>query len=132
MKNAVLLALAIIGCGVLAGVVLGTFHTERAEALAANRTGTIAAANAADHVGQSVTVEGIVGCVHVAARAVFIDVGGSYPDEDFVGVIFPENFGAFPNVTALDGKTIDVSGTIQLYRGKPEIVLRSATQIQSE
>jgi DNA/RNA endonuclease YhcR with UshA esterase domain len=121
-----------IGCGLLAGIVWGTFHTERAEALAASRPGAIAAANAADHIGRSVTVEGIVGDVHVAARAIFIDVDGSYPDEDFVGVIFPEDFDAFPNVTALQGKTVEISGTVRLYRGKPEIILRSASQIRSE
>jgi hypothetical protein len=132
MKNTILLALAIVGCGVLAGIIWGTFHTGRAEALAAARPGTIAAATAADHVGQSVTVEGIVSDVHVAARAIFIDVGAPYPDEDFAGVIFSEDFGAFPNVTALEGNAVDISGTIQLYRGRPEIVLTSASQVRSE
>jgi DNA/RNA endonuclease YhcR with UshA esterase domain len=132
MKNTVLLALAIIACGVVVGIIWGTFRPERAEALAAARPGTIAAATAADHVGQSVTVEGIVAQVHIAERATFIDVGASYPDEDFVGVIFPDNYDNFPDATALEGKTVDISGTIQLYRGKPEIVLRSASQIRIE
>ena len=132
MKNTFLLALAIVACGVLGGIIWGTFRPERAEALAAARPGTIAAATAADHVGQSVTVEGIVAQVHIAERATFIDIGASYPDEDFVGVIFPEDFGTFPNATALEGKTVDIGGTIQLYRGKPEIVLRSASQIRIE
>jgi hypothetical protein len=84
MKNALPLALAIVARGV-AGIVWGTFRPERAEALAAARPGTIAAATAADHVGQSVTVEGIVAQVPIAERATFIDIRTSYPDEDFVG-----------------------------------------------
>ena len=132
MKNTLLLGLAIIACGVLVGVIWHIFQPEPAEALAAARPGVIATATAADHVGQSVTVEGIVAEVHVSERATFIDMGGYYPNEDFAGVIFPDNYTAFPNATDLKGKTVDISGTIELYRGRPEIILRAANQLRSE
>ena len=45
------------------------------------QTQMIAAADAKAHVGQTVTVEGVVSEVHTAAsgRATFIDIGGRYP-----------------------------------------------------
>ena len=58
----------------------------------------IAAADAAKHVGETVTVEGTVSAVHTESRSgvTFIDVGGRYPDQAFTGVIFKvtsANFG---------------------------------------
>ncbi len=38
--------------------------------------------------------------------------------------------GKFPNVKALEGKTIAVTGTIKLYKGKTEIMLNNAGQIK--
>ena len=93
---------------------------------------TIAPAAAKEHVGETVTVEGAVSEVHHAAsgRATFIDMGGRYPNNAFAAVIFQSDAGKFPNVDALNGKTIDVSGRIRLYRGTPEIVLSDSGQIK--
>jgi DNA/RNA endonuclease YhcR with UshA esterase domain len=131
MKKTVLIALAVLGCSVFSGLFLASFHLQRAEAVI-SPSNTIAASAAASHIGQSITIEGIVSEVHVADRATFIDIGGRYPDEEFTGVIFPESYSAFPDVAELEGKTVDISGTVQLYRGKPEIILRSADQVRGK
>jgi DNA/RNA endonuclease YhcR with UshA esterase domain len=34
-------------------------------------------------------------------------------------------------VSALKGKTADISGPVQLYQGKPEIILNSADQLKA-
>ena len=70
--------------------------------------------------------------VHVSQRATFIDLGGRYPNEKFTGVIFTSDAGAFSNVSAYEGRTVDITGTVQLYRGRPEIVLKSPSQIRSK
>ncbi|MGB6535395.1 MAG: hypothetical protein WBF58_05465 [Xanthobacteraceae bacterium] len=95
---------------------------------------TITPSEASQHVGQSVTVEGVVGEVHHAAsgNATFIDMGGHYPRNPFAGVIFSDDASKFPNVDSLEGTTIDVTGTIKLYRGRPEIILNDAGQIKSK
>jgi DNA/RNA endonuclease YhcR with UshA esterase domain len=95
---------------------------------------TITPSEASQHVGQSVTVEGIVSEVHHAAsgKVTFVDMGGRYPDNQFAGVIFSDDASKFPNVDSLEGKTIDVTGTITLYRGRPEIILNDAGQIKSK
>lgn len=96
------------------------------------QTPTIAPAAAKDHVGQQVTVEGVVSEVHHAAsgRATFIDIGGRYPQRAFAAVIFESDAGKFPNVDALNGKTVDVTGRIQLYRGAAEIIVNDPGQIK--
>lgn len=98
------------------------------------QTPTIAPAAAKDHVGEQVTIEGVVAEVHHAAsgRATFIDIGGSYPNNPFAAVIFESDAGKFPNVDALDGKTVDVTGRIRLYRGAPEIILNDPGQIKAK
>jgi hypothetical protein len=94
--------------------------------------GTIGPDQAASHVGENETIEGTVTEVHTArsGRATFINMGGEYPDNAFTGVIFASGMGAVGDVTGLAGKTVDVSGTVRLYRGRPEIVIESRGQIR--
>jgi DNA/RNA endonuclease YhcR with UshA esterase domain len=89
---------------------------------------------AKDHVGQLVTVEGPVGGVHHAAsgKVTFIDMGGRYPNKPFAGVIFSDDASRFPEIDTLDGKTIDVTGRVQLYRGAPEIIINDAKQLNAK
>ena len=90
-------------------------------------------ADAKTHVGQTVTVEGMVDNVHTtAAGNTYIDIGGRYPNNPFAAVIFESDAGKFPNVDALDGKTIDITGRIRLYRGAPEIILSDPGQIRAK
>ena len=94
---------------------------------------TIRPADAGAHVGQTITVEGVVSEIHTSASSgtTFIDMGGHYPDNVFTAVIFPDDARAFPNVGMLNGKTVDVIGPIRLYQGRPEIVLKAASQLKS-
>ncbi len=95
---------------------------------------TIPASEAQAHVGQNVTVEGTVSEVHTAAsgRATFIDMGDRYPNNVFTAVIFSRDASKFPNVDALNGKTIDITGPVRLYKGRPEIILNDAAQIKTK
>jgi DNA/RNA endonuclease YhcR with UshA esterase domain len=97
------------------------------------RAQTLGLAEVKTHVGQQVTVEAAVSDVHtVRSGMTFIDMGGRYPDNAFVAVIFADDAAKFPNVSALEGKTVDISGPVQLYRGKPEIILKSADQLKAK
>jgi DNA/RNA endonuclease YhcR with UshA esterase domain len=44
-------------------------------------------------------------------------------------VIFARDAGKFPDAAAWNGKTVDVTGTIQIYQGKPEIIVNSPSQV---
>ena len=85
-------------------------------------------------VGHFGTVEGVVSEVHVASRSgvTFIDMGGHYPDNTFTAVIWPEDAGKFPNVEALDGKTVKITGPLRLYQGREEIILKDPEQLTAE
>ena len=93
---------------------------------------TIQPADARAHVGQTVTVEGVVSEVHLSSRSntTFIDMGGHYPDNAFTAIVFAADAGKFPNLAALNGKTVDVTGPISLHDGKAEIILKAADQIK--
>jgi DNA/RNA endonuclease YhcR with UshA esterase domain len=103
-----------------------------APALAQNQTATIAPTDARAHVGRTVTVEGAVSDVHTGrSGATFIDVGGRFPDSPFTAVIFASDRAQFPGAAALEGKTVDVNGAVQLYQGRPEIILKTADQLRA-
>ena len=80
------------------------FTLAAAPALA--QTQMIAAADAKAHVGQTVTVEGVVSEVHTAAsgRATFIDIGGRYPNNTFTAVIFSRDVTKFSKWTPLTAR----------------------------
>jgi DNA/RNA endonuclease YhcR with UshA esterase domain len=102
-------------------------------ALAQNQAQTITPTDAKARVGQTVTVEGAVSAVHTGrSGATFIDIGGRYPENAFTAVIFVGDLAKFPGVTALDGRTVDINGSVQLYRGRPEIILKSAEQLTAK
>jgi DNA/RNA endonuclease YhcR with UshA esterase domain len=89
---------------------------------------------AAQHVGQAVSVEGVITKVFKSKNGnTFLNFGGNYPDVTFV-VWIPEDApeAADPGLVSLQGKKVKVSGTIQLYRGKPEIKVNTKEQIVVE
>lgn len=100
-----------------------------APALAAE---TIKPEEAPAHVGQIVTVEGTISDVHHAksGRATFLNMGGRYPNNVFTAVIFADDASKFPDVDSLIGKVIGISGSIQKYNGRPEIILNDPGQIK--
>jgi len=87
---------------------------------------------AGGYVGQRVVVEGTVAAVFVSrAGNTFLNFGAAYPNQDFSAVIFADNAGSFRNVEQLEGKRVAVFGRVRIYRGKPEIILRSAEQLRT-
>jgi DNA/RNA endonuclease YhcR with UshA esterase domain len=89
--------------------------------------------DASAHVGQTVTVEGTVSNVHTARSGVtFIDMGGRYPNNSFTAVIFAKDASKFPGAGSLNGKTVDITGPVRLYKGKPEIIVKDAAQLKSQ
>ena len=94
---------------------------------------TVAPETASSHLGETVTVKGAVADVHTARSGVtFIDIGGRYPHNAFTAVIFSEDAAKFPDVGALAGKVVEITGRIRLYKGKPEIILSAASQLKVE
>lgn len=109
---------------ILSTVGLGLFLAVSAQAE------TITPKEAAYYVGDSTTVAGVVSQVSTSrGGTIFINFGGRYPNHKFYAVLFRSNAGAFSGVRSLEGRTVAITGTIELYKGKPQIILRSPSQI---
>ena len=72
--------------------------------------------------------------VQVTSRptVTFINLDGSGPSSPFTAVIFPDNLGKFNDLWHFKGRDVEISGTIQEYPGKPEIILEGPEQIKVE
>jgi hypothetical protein len=100
----------------------------------AARAETIAPEEAIKHVGEDVTVCGVVAGAKYAAQVrgglTFIDFGKPYPNATFTAMIFAENRAKFGTPEqGLAGKQVCVSGKIQLFKGKAELVLTDPKQL---
>jgi hypothetical protein len=61
----------------------------------------------------------------------FINFGRDYPDQAFAGFIAAgSEIATDQRIATLQGKIIGITGTIELYQGKPEIEVMSTDQIK--
>jgi DNA/RNA endonuclease YhcR with UshA esterase domain len=94
-------------------------------------TNVIPYLQAGSYVGQSKTVEGTIVYTFVSSGTIFLDF--HYPYQGyFYAVIFAsdaKNFNFSPASFYLN-KEVRTTGTIQLYQGSPEIIVRSPSQIE--
>ena len=87
------------------------------------------AADAKSMVGKDAVVAGTVMEVHKTEKVIHINLGGKNPKQDFTAVVFAPNFKLFPEADKLDGKKVEVTGKVEDYRGKPQIVLKTKSQL---
>jgi DNA/RNA endonuclease YhcR with UshA esterase domain len=96
---------------------------------------TLTAAEAAQHVGEVAKVCGVVASAKFssssAKQPTFINLDKPYPGQIFTVLIWGSDRAAFgqPEVT-YNGKRICATGKIQLYKGKPEIIATTPSQIE--
>jgi DNA/RNA endonuclease YhcR with UshA esterase domain len=89
-----------------------------------------APAEAAEHVGETATITGAVDGVHQSGKGnIFLNMGGKYPNQAFTAFIPSANAAQFSKPQQYEGRTVSVSGKISLYKGKPEIIVNSPSQI---
>ena len=93
----------------------------------------IAAADAKDHIGEKATVCGKVASERTATASkgqpTFINLDAPYPNQVFTILIWGEDrtkVGTLPS----SGSRVCASGTIESYRGIPEIVVKSRSQLK--
>jgi DNA/RNA endonuclease YhcR with UshA esterase domain len=84
---------------------------------------TLKPAEAAQHAGEEVIVEGVVASVHATPKGVaFINLGEAYPNQIFTGFI--SNLSAIGDeawLNGLKGKPVRIRGRVNIYHAKPEI-----------
>ena len=96
-------------------------------------TTIVSDSGAAQHIGEKVTVEGVVTDVSESKKGVAILFGGVYSNETFTGWI-PACFPLAKDATLLElrGKKVKITGRIELARGKPYIRVYSSNHIVEE
>ena len=97
------------------------------------QTSSYTAVEAAKHVGETATVTDRVDGVHQSAKGhIFLNMGGKYPNQAFTAFIPSASAKQFSQPQQYEGRTVAVSGKITLYRGKPEIIVNSPSQISTK
>jgi DNA/RNA endonuclease YhcR with UshA esterase domain len=99
---------------------------------AADELPVIKDSEALRYVGKRVEVRGVVVSVITSPLGTtFINFGRDYPNQTFAGFIAAgSKRGTVRWAATLQGKIISVTGTVELYKGKPEIQVTSADQIK--
>src|SRR5660398_87818 len=99
--------------------------------------GVVPWSEAAGHVGESVTVEGPVVGTHWArgnsGAPTFLNVGRKYPEpRRFTVLIWGQDRSQFPAPPdqRYYGRTIRITGIVEMYEGAPEMVISSPGQIE--
>ena len=98
----------------------------------ADKPTVIKDSEAIQYVGKEVEVRGrVVSVTTSPLGTTFINFGGEYPNQRFAGFIAAGSpIARDQRLTMIQGKTISITGTIELYKGKPEITVVSADQIK--
>ena len=89
----------------------------------------IGATEADQHYDQLMTVTGTVAQVTLKPSIVFINLDQPYPDSPFAAVIHSKDTNQFGNLKSLKGRSVELTGKIQKYHEKPEMVVQKPSQI---
>jgi DNA/RNA endonuclease YhcR with UshA esterase domain len=100
----------------------------------AQTTAVIPANDAAAHVNEWATVEGVVAKVFTSKSGnTFLNIGASYPNQTFTGwVPSASPVSQSPILSGIEGKHVKITGRIEMYKGKPEIRINAAEQLEVE
>jgi len=93
--------------------------------------GVISWKDAANYYGQYKTVEGTIVTTYNSGKACFLNYHTNWK-KNFTAVIFRSDYNKFPENPEeyYDGKKVRIYGKIKQYQGKPEIILKSPSQIE--
>lgn len=92
----------------------------------------IASRDAAFYVGEAVTVKGRAFLTYMPSGEIYIDLDGRSDGAPISAYISRWNRGLFQDVSTLDGKMVEVSGQIGVFRDRPEIFLQDPRQLTSK
>ncbi len=88
---------------------------------------------AKDKIGSNACVTGKVYHIgHTKSGTTFLDFCEDYKNCPFVVVIFARDLKDIGDVGQLEGKTIEISGKVEEYNGRAEIILKDVKQLHGE
>jgi len=102
------------------------------------RPACVSSAEAVSHVGEHITVCGVVSGVSyrpdVNGQPTFINFDRPFPNHTFTALVWGDRRSSFnppPEVRFGEGTTVCVDGLVELYQGTPEIVVDNPSQISA-
>ena len=88
---------------------------------------------AKNHISEDASVRGLVEQVSFSKKGhAFLNFGGRYPQQVFTGFVPAHSVatvGGQEFLKSLSGNPVTVTGKIELYKGRPEIVISSLAQV---
>jgi len=86
---------------------------------------------ASKHIGEDAVVSGVITQISTPRNGItYLNIDGKFPDNIFTGVIFKKDASVFENIKELEGKNVELTGKIEEYKGKPQIILKKPEQIK--
>ena len=110
----------LLSLGVVSGVVLAQGQPEP-------RTPS---AEATNHIGKEVVIKGTVAQVTKRDTIIYLNFEKKFPDQVFTAVIRQRDFAEFPDVEKVQGRKVEVDGKVELFKGKPQILLTKKSQLR--
>ena len=90
----------------------------------------ISPVEAKDYIGKPVTVKGFVADVYKTEKVAYLNFVEKFPDNPFSAVVFSRSFGDFGGLDEYEGKFVEVTGIVSMYKGKPQIILNERSQLK--
>lgn len=87
--------------------------------------------NIASFEGKTITIcEKVTSIYETKGGNALLNFGKPFPNNAFTVVVFKSDRDTFSyNPLSLDAKTICITGTVILYKGKPEIIVKKESEI---
>jgi DNA/RNA endonuclease YhcR with UshA esterase domain len=94
----------------------------------------ITTAEASINIGREVILTGYVADVTIRSKVSYLNFDNKYPNNTFSGVIFASSNEKINDkvgdLNVYEGKTVELTGTVGEYNGKPQIIINSPEQIK--
>lgn len=90
----------------------------------------VSAEEAGKHYQETLIVTGKVAQVSIREKMVYLNMEKKYPESPLTCVIFARATNDFGDLKALQGKQVEVSGKVEEYHDKPQIVINSTNQLK--
>lgn len=90
----------------------------------------ISADEADKHFQETCVVTGKVAQVSIREKLVYVNLDKKFPETPLACVIFARTTNQFGDLKALEGKSVEVTGRIDEFKEKLQIVLNSTNQLK--
>jgi DNA/RNA endonuclease YhcR with UshA esterase domain len=90
----------------------------------------IQSSEAKANIDQRVILKGYVADVAVREKVAYLNLDKKYPNNTCSITIFEIDFDKFGDFGKYKNKNIEVTGRVTEYKGKPQIIIKSPTQIK--